>query len=65
MSSADYFSVAERVREKEQSRARDELRIANGEVDAQKVGRQNGLYCALDRDRIRIVRRRAKVNISA
>jgi hypothetical protein len=53
------FNPAVRAREKQQARERDERLIASGQVSRQELARQNGFFSALDRSKVRIVRRRA------
>ena len=55
-----FFSVAARVREKQEARERDERLIASGYVSPQQVARQNGLFSALEPSQVRIVQRRAE-----
>jgi hypothetical protein len=56
-----YFDVADRHREKEESRARDEHLIAQGVVSCEFIARRNGLFSALDPSKAKIVHRHVKM----
>ena len=54
-----YYNVADRRREKQEARDRDEHLIASGQVDALEIAQRNGLFSALDPSQARIIRHRA------
>ncbi|MCX5512134.1 hypothetical protein OSH05_01265 [Kaistia algarum] len=54
------FSIADRQREKNESRLRDEARLAEGDAAAREVGEENGLFSAFDPSRARVVARRIR-----
>lgn len=58
------YSVAEREREKRDSRARDVERIARGEVSPVDVRDRNGFFSCLDASRARLVSARIRVQTS-
>ena len=57
------FSVADRRREKQDSRARDEVCLARGDLDPQEVRDRNGFFSALDASKAKIVSRRIRVRV--
>jgi hypothetical protein len=57
------FSFESRRREKEISRARDEVRLERGEVDPSDMRDQNGFFSSLDRSQARLVARRVRVRL--
>jgi hypothetical protein len=57
-----YFNVAERRREKQESRDRDERLIASGEANPQQIAQQNGLFSALSPSQARLVHRCIEVH---
>jgi hypothetical protein len=59
-----HFSVAARVREKQESRERDEYLLACGHISIQQLANRNGFFSALDPSKARIVRRRAEVRVA-
>lgn len=59
-----YFNVADRRREKQAARDRDEHLIASGQVSPQEIARRNGLFSALNPAQVRIIRRRAEVRVA-
>lgn len=65
MAPAGHFSVADRVREKQEARARAEHCILSGEASSQQIAEANGFFSSLDPSRVHIVRRRAEINIAA
>ena len=56
-----YFNVAERRREKQEARDRDERLLASGEVTAEELNKRNGFFSALDFSQARIVRWSSRV----
>jgi hypothetical protein len=60
-----FYSVAERQREKRESRARDVQRIACEEVSRADVQERNGFFSSLDASRARLVNPRIRVQIAA
>jgi len=59
------YSVAVRIREKQEARERDSNRIASGEISPADVRDQNGLFSSLDASRARLVSSRVRVQIAA
>ena len=59
-----HFSVADRMREKQEARDRDERLLACDQISAQQLAMRNGLFSALDPSKARIVRRRAEVRVA-
>jgi hypothetical protein len=59
-----HFSVAARQREKQKSRERDEQFIASGQMSVRELAQRNGFFSALDRSKVRIVRRRADIRVA-
>ena len=54
------FSIADRQREKIESRLKDEARLAEGSEAAREVGERNGFFSAFDPSRARVVARRIR-----
>lgn len=52
------FGIANRQREKEQSRLSDEARLESGQQSAQEVAERNGFFSPLDPSRAKISKRR-------
>jgi hypothetical protein len=59
-----FYDAAERQREEHESRARDEQRIARGEVRPEDVRDSNGFFSCLDASRARLVKRRVRIQIA-
>jgi hypothetical protein len=65
LSDSGYFNVANRRREKQESRERDESLIVEGLVSAEQIAQRNGFFSALDPSLARIVQRHVRVRIAA
>ncbi len=63
MYSEGYFNVAERNREKQASRERDELCLEQHPESAQQIAMSNGFFCALDNSSMEIVERRVAIRL--
>jgi hypothetical protein len=59
--SVSSFSIAERQREKNESRLRGEARLADGQQNGRDLAEQNGFFSALDPSRARISHRRVRL----
>ena len=64
MARKGYFSVADRRREKQEARDRDERLIASGQVSSQQIAQHNGLFSALHPSQARLVQRRAEIRVA-
>jgi hypothetical protein len=58
------FSVANRQREKQESRDWDQQRIVCGEISQAEVRDRNGFFSSLDASRARLVSPRIRVQIA-
>jgi hypothetical protein len=55
------YDPAERARQKQAARERDDARLRDGEVSRDALRREVGFFSVLDLSRSRIVRRRVRV----
>lgn len=57
------YDPAERARQKEADRQRDDARLRNGDVSRAELAREVGFFSSLDLSRSKISRRRASVTV--
>lgn len=60
-----YFRAADRRREKQEARDRDERLIVSGEANPQQIAQQNGLFSAFRPSQARLVHRSVEVHAAA